>query len=816
MCPNILVRIFYEKNEEALEGIFSFEAQAQLFPIGYEVISFKINYETFHYSSESDLLVGVVFYDNFFSNLEFEVILKSDDGTLCRYVGIENEGTLQEIGTGPLVTFYETLQYVDGEKIIVGCTDPSAINYNPLAEIDDGSCMYEGEPEPPVVIEPEPEPPFYKLGCTNPFAINYDPLAQINDGSCLFKEGCTLPFADNYDPEAQVDDGSCSCDSYNVYFDLDGDGESIKLPESSGSCVGAFSFDYSIGTACEDILDVFIAKDGKTKIKDILGGASLHLEIRDSEGGDILFEKEVWRYSFDVDAQPLKIRDDLLCEDFYEIYAAEMGADCGEAIKGKFKGQRVRAEIPFSGLQGKSVFFSLKVSGLVFKHCLYINKIFFDYICRTEKISCLLSPSSFGFSLDRRIDNKKIAIGADQSILNSKEVEVRINPYKRIEDSIDSYHERNGKIHPLRRMIFYSRSTKDKIYPIGRMGSGFYPFLEWLFASYESDPLECGGIGKRMSYKEAESSKTPAIAEKATFLENLLPATSISRFSTNFYKNTKFHQPKYRYREYTIDEGCDAKAGFFFEILEDDDCIKKTPFKSRFEEAAANAGFCPPCSGSGTGITYSYFRDGVNLSSRLIQYPADGSIGPSELISHDSASYEECPEESPCGPGCTVFETGNFEIDLYIISESIKNSLFFVLEHIIFNGEYLLQSTFFDEYSLEINASNIDYDIHTLQFRNVIDWLNSLQDKIVFSLGSSPDRVRVSHPANCTFEIKTRFNDISSIPVNGVIMNENGIVSAEVTFDGVFYSSEFLEEFGGGSFEVYFPRYNLIEENVDC
>lgn len=54
---------------------------------------------------------------------------------------------------------------------VVGCMDESAINWNYLATIDDGSCVYLPTPV---------------LGCTNPVATNYDPLANEDDGSCVF------------------------------------------------------------------------------------------------------------------------------------------------------------------------------------------------------------------------------------------------------------------------------------------------------------------------------------------------------------------------------------------------------------------------------------------------------------------------------------------------------------------------------------------------------------------------------------------------------------------------------------------------------
>ena len=82
------------------------------------------------------------------------------------------------------------------EAPLYGCTDPLATpaSYNPLAQCDDGSCIY------PI------------LGCTDPTATNYNALANTDDGSCIpFIYGCTDPTAFNYDASlnANTDDGSC-------------------------------------------------------------------------------------------------------------------------------------------------------------------------------------------------------------------------------------------------------------------------------------------------------------------------------------------------------------------------------------------------------------------------------------------------------------------------------------------------------------------------------------------------------------------------------------------------------------------------------
>ena len=78
-----------------------------------------------------------------------------------------------------------------------GCTNPEALNYNPEATVDDGTCL--------------------GVGCPDPEAINFDPFAIFFGGGdesvCAYPDdgitGCTNPAAANYNPAAYTDDGSC-------------------------------------------------------------------------------------------------------------------------------------------------------------------------------------------------------------------------------------------------------------------------------------------------------------------------------------------------------------------------------------------------------------------------------------------------------------------------------------------------------------------------------------------------------------------------------------------------------------------------------
>jgi len=98
---------------------------------------------------------------------------------------------------------------------ILGCTDPTADNYDASANQDDGSCTY--------AID----------GCTDPLADNYDSLATVDDGSCTYiVSGCTDPEATNYDPSATVDDDSCKYGEYEVT----GEYKKCDRHEFSDSC----------------------------------------------------------------------------------------------------------------------------------------------------------------------------------------------------------------------------------------------------------------------------------------------------------------------------------------------------------------------------------------------------------------------------------------------------------------------------------------------------------------------------------------------------------------------------------------------------
>ena len=123
------------------------------------------------------------------------------------------------------------------EQEIPGCTDEAAVNFNPFATDDNGSCLVlQGGCVLPFACNFDPEADFYLPGscdfsclfgsgesdCNNEMACNYG----ATDEPCMFFDasgntcvpgGCNIAQACNYDENAVYNDGSCDYSSCQVF-----------------------------------------------------------------------------------------------------------------------------------------------------------------------------------------------------------------------------------------------------------------------------------------------------------------------------------------------------------------------------------------------------------------------------------------------------------------------------------------------------------------------------------------------------------------------------------------------------------------------
>ena len=145
-----------------------------------------------------------------------------------------------------------------------GCTDELACNFDSEAAQDNGSCQY------PELVGLDCDGNFIE-GCMYHAAINYNPYAVIEDGSCEFYPseclayGCTYMGACNYDAQADCDDGSCvfaaegfDCAGNELGDDTDACGPGTHWDNSMNLCVVTLPMDGDFDgcVSMSDLLDL--------------------------------------------------------------------------------------------------------------------------------------------------------------------------------------------------------------------------------------------------------------------------------------------------------------------------------------------------------------------------------------------------------------------------------------------------------------------------------------------------------------------------------------------------------------------------------
>ena len=137
----------------------------------------------------------------------------------------------------------------DGDEV-PGCTNAEALNFDPLASDDDGSCELPSE------------------GCMNLTACNYSPSANEDDGSCEFEScaGCLAPAACNYVAGAIY---SAECIWPTPGYDCSGeclndaDGDEVCDADEVSGCTDSDAINYN-ENATEDNGTCVLSIDGCT------------------------------------------------------------------------------------------------------------------------------------------------------------------------------------------------------------------------------------------------------------------------------------------------------------------------------------------------------------------------------------------------------------------------------------------------------------------------------------------------------------------------------------------------------------------------
>jgi hypothetical protein len=543
-------------------------------------------------------------------------------------------------------------ELVQGYEVISGCTNPLYYEYNPNANVDDGSCG---------TLKPV-------FGCTNPLAVNYNPLATFNNGTCIFKSGCTNALAINYDSTAVIDDGSCECGDINIQMDFGySSGETFVVEPN---CQYLIEFDLMAEIECGKLID-YLSNDTRT-ILEVLSELKINAQaqvltneenrIIEYTGGTVQYTGETAYlliqnenlFTFDKDIIPYGIGiygDAEDCAFINNLISTELGIDCPveSVVEQRFKKSWKRYTfILNSDLIQTFVRFNLNFQNFDFGLCTYIDNLKLSKLCTINQERCVIIPSKYGFELDKVIDNKKSWVYTEESlnrnydyqgqetnyqdydsrlIFNTKELELTINPVKYIESDVLEYYSYYSKffanIDQRYTELTMNRIQFESINVIGRQYIRQYPYLQSIYEQY-LDGLDCAPT-KALDYPYGLEIINRTGDYWYSAVKQLIPATSIWNEAKHILKNNVFHKPKHVYKKYTLGGSSDTDiappSGVTIACNTLSDKCLNEPFSSIDEYLNFNFGNVE-CTSIYSGGTFGYSGgsgDG-NFSGKLVQF----------------------------------------------------------------------------------------------------------------------------------------------------------------------------------------------------
>jgi len=152
-----------------------------------------------------------------------------------------------------------------------------------------------------------------------------------------------------------------------------------------------------------------------------------------------------------------------------------------------------------------------------------------------------------------------------------------------------------------------------------------------------------------------------------------------------------------------------------------------------------------------------------------------------------------------------------FEINSYLLNQInvLNNTLWFEFTNIIINGQTYLSSN----RKFKLDSSNID--IITVNgndyVKNIVNWLNSFNLPNFTFYPSDPNKMIVEYPEQYTWQIDTTANSDGDDLIYGVKINEDGIVSIQVSVGGLYTAPPY-----GGSASVWESSTETISTSTLC
>lgn len=197
---------------------------------------------------------------------------------------------------------------------------------------------------------------------------------------------------------------------------------------------------------------------------------------------------------------------------------------------------------------------------------------------------------------------------------------------------------------------------------------------------------------------------------------------------------------------------------------------------------------------------------GTNVTS---DSPVDDSVSVdcSIIIAEQSIPACTAPTITNCKGNITI-EVNNVELDDYVVTETETNTntLAFDIHYLKLDGEYIV----LNPEPLIISSATIDKNNYGL-FTNFVTYINTLQDKVVFEVAQTKNRIRITYPEGSRLELKTNYSTLFSADTKGVIITHNGLQAVKETNTSL-YTKLWLNP----TYVAWTPAYQLINTQSLC
>lgn len=458
-----------------------------------------------------------------------------------------------------------------------------------------------------------------------PSGCQLTPLKDLNDEIILNNDG-TISFVDSSNTIQQTTtleccnsnstknlpltfcNGKCywldnkidyeKIDDLKVTIGIDGNDGIFILQDSNEICNYQVEFDMLINFDCEK----FSQQVNNNTILQSLSAFTVNATIESVSGNTPNTIQTYSAYNFNINNKPTGIYfsgQDSICQSLKNQILLQLSGDCQVVTSETFEPKWVNVKFLIDNqFIGQKIKIGFNFNNIPCEFNFLLDDIKINKVCTITNKDIINLTSCIGFDIERVVDNKKswvfneenekrvldyldyretsYSVKNDKLIINSKEVDLSLDPSRAIDNDVLCYLRKNS--------CFFTGNTgttisdpylsnyKEEIDLINDVNEfrefvltrlidvksrkviNSYPLIRYVYDKYLNlcGLNECENLGNQYDYDSLNNFIKLIGDYWIELVEQLVPSTSIWKGATRFYRNTIFDQPKFKYKKYSL------------------------------------------------------------------------------------------------------------------------------------------------------------------------------------------------------------------------------------------------------------------------